>query len=128
MPKLVVDFTNETTISVDLKPLQGHLEKTLERLNETKDLAVELTIIDQEKIQQLNRDFLQHDYPTDVLSFLAPEEPTLSEVEGPSPLGSIAICLPVAQKQATDAGITLEDELKVLAGHSLLHLLGFHHK
>lgn len=126
-----MDFTNETTVSVNLLPFQQHLENILKRLGDDRNINIELTIAGEAKVQQLNRDFLHHDYPTDVLSFPSPKGLTLSDhegVEGPAtPLGSIIICLPVAQKQAAEAGITFEDELKVLAGHSLLHLLGYHH-
>jgi probable rRNA maturation factor len=125
MGKLVVDSTNETAVSVNSLPLQQHLEKILERLSDKRDVSIELTIAGEAKVRQLNRDFLHHDYATDVLSFPAPDG--VGEDE-PRMLGSVIICLPVAQKQAAAAGITFEDELKVLAGHSLLHLLGYHHK
>lgn len=126
MAKLVVDFTNETDVQFDVAPLQQHLERILDRLDDKRELAIELLIADTEKVQQLNKKYLEHDYPTDVLSFPAPKE--VGEKDEAKPLGSIILCEPIARNQANEAGISFEEELKVLAGHSLLHLLGFHHR
>ncbi len=125
MAKLVVDFTNETDVSIELAQLKKHLETILDHLDDERDLAVELAITGQETIQKLNKEFLRHDYPTDVLSFPAPDE--IGESAKAKPLGSIIICEPIAREQAAAAGISFENELEVLAGHSLLHLLGYHH-
>jgi probable rRNA maturation factor len=71
-------------------------------------------------LQQLNRDFLGHDYPTDVLSFpttaLKPE------------LGEIAISLERAAAQAAEFGHTWLEEVKILLLHGTLHLLGYDHE
>lgn len=127
MTKLAVEFTNETTVSVDSTPLKAQLEKILARLGKVGDFVVELKITDEKTIHGLNQRYLNHDYPTDVLSFPSPTGLVMSEIEGPAPLGGIVICVSVAQKQAKAAGISLDDELKVLASHGLLHLLGYHH-
>lgn len=79
-----------------------------------------------EELQGLNRDFLGHDYPTDVLSFPAgegvPDVPELAAY-----LGDIAISLPTAQRQADSAGHALRSELLLLTIHGVLHLLGYDH-
>lgn len=125
MAKIKVELTNETTVSVEKAPIQQHLAMILDRLGETRELTVELKITSKAAIRQLNREFLQKDYPTDVLSFPAPDEVGES---GENLLGSIAICQEIAQQQATEAGISLTSEVKMLSGHSLLHLLGYHHR
>ncbi len=60
---------------------------------------------------------------TDVLSFPA-GEPFWSQ----GFLGSLAICLPVAERQAKQYSHSLRTELKVLLIHGFLHLLGFDHE
>jgi probable rRNA maturation factor len=69
-------------------------------------------------MQKLNRDFLQHDYPTDVLSFP-------SEDAG---LGDLAISVERAEAQAREFGHRRTQELQVLMLHGLLHLLGHDHE
>ena len=75
-------------------------------------------------VRQLNRRFRRKDAPTDVLSFPA-------ERRAPSAdkyLGDIAIATGVARRQAREAGHAYDTELRVLALHGLLHLLGYDHE
>lgn len=78
---------------------------------------------DDAKLQSLNRDFLGKDYPTDVLSFPNPEE------EGSEAgLGELAISVERAQIQANEQGHSLNEELKILMLHGVLHLMGMDHE
>lgn len=71
----------------------------------------------------MNREFRGKDKPTDVLSFPSPES------RAPSPvLGDIAIATGVATRQAREMGHSVQTELRVLALHGLLHLLGYDHE
>jgi probable rRNA maturation factor len=72
------------------------------------------------ELQRLNRDFLGHDYPTDVLSFPS------GESEGF--LGEMAISADRAAQQAAEFGHPLEDEIKILMLHGMLHLMGLDHE
>lgn len=86
------------------------------------DLTIVLT--DDARIQELNRDYLGIDAPTDVLSFPASE----TDPETGSPyLGDILISLPYAAKSAQKAGHPLEAEVQLLVVHGVLHLLGHDH-
>ncbi len=94
----------------------------------------ELTIalVTDREIQALNRRFRRTDAPTDVLSFPNSEPRTPNpEPRTPNPagehLGDIAIATGVARRQAREAGHSYEIELRVLALHGLLHLLGYDH-
>ncbi|MCC6389086.1 MAG: rRNA maturation RNase YbeY [Bryobacterales bacterium] len=106
-----------------------------------------------DRLQQLNRDFLDHDYPTDVLSFPAagiPDADTLAcRVPDPGDasafhasrrpgrpalrvpqqmLGDIAISVERAAEQAAAFGHTIEQEIEILMLHGALHLLGMDHE
>jgi probable rRNA maturation factor len=70
------------------------------------------------RVRALNRQFRHQDHPTDVLSFPAGER---------GQLGDVVIAAGVARRQARDAGHSLQTELRVLALHGLLHLLGYDH-
>ena len=75
-----------------------------------RDVAIAL--VSDARIRALNRRFRRKDRPTDVLSF----EPS-----------DIVIATGVARRQAREAGHSYGDELKVLALHGLLHLMGYDH-
>lgn len=81
------------------------------------DLCV--AIVSNRRMRALNRQFRGKDYATDVLSF-----PSGS----PGFLGDIVIAGGVAAAQAKFARHSLATELKVLALHGLLHLLGYDHE
>ena len=73
---------------------------------------VTVALVSDARIRALNRQFRRKDAVTDVLSF----EPS-----------DIAIATAVARRQAREAGHSYADELKVLALHGLLHLMGYDH-
>ena len=86
------------------------------------DLTIVLT--DDAQLQELNREYLGVDAPTDVLSFPASE----SDPETDAPyLGDILISIPRAKQQAEAAGHSIEDEVQLLVVHGTLHLLGHDH-
>ena len=72
------------------------------------------------ELQRLNREFLGHDYPTDVLSF--------PNTAGIGYLGEIAISLERAEVQGREHGHTRLDEARILLLHGVLHLIGFDHE
>jgi probable rRNA maturation factor len=80
----------------------------------------ECLITDDRELRRLNRDFLGHDYPTDVLSFPSGSEKGMA--------GAIAISSERATEQAAEFGHTLGEEVKILMLHGVLHLLGMDHE
>ena len=74
--------------------------------------GITIALVSDARIRALNKQFRRKDAPTDVLSF----EP-----------GDIAIATGVARRQARDAGHSYSTELRVLALHGLLHLIGYDH-
>lgn len=81
---------------------------------------VTVAIVSDRRMRILNRSFRGQDYATDVLSFAAePEEPGVA--------GDIVIASGVAARQAAAHRHSLGVELRVLALHGLLHLLGYDH-
>jgi probable rRNA maturation factor len=80
---------------------------------------VTVALVADARVSALNRQYRQKNRPTDVLSFPAHE---------PGRLGDVAIALGVARRQARAAGHSLGTELRILALHGLLHLLGYDHE
>lgn len=91
------------------------------------DGHVSLKLVSSAQIQKLNRTYAGINEPTDVLSFGYPEYQAPSP-ELPKDLGDIAICLPIARRQAKAAETDFTTETATLALHGLLHLAGFDHQ
>ncbi len=83
-----------------------------------------IALVDEARIQGLNRDFLGEDAPTDVLSFPA-DEP--DPETGCLYLGDVVISVGRAAEQARERGHTVEAEMQLLVVHGVLHLLGHDH-
>jgi len=85
-----------------------------------------LVIVDDEQIQQINRDYLQRDKPTNVISFAQQE----GEGAGicPQLLGDVVISVQTAARDAQEAQVSLFSELSFLLIHGILHLLGYDHE
>jgi probable rRNA maturation factor len=82
---------------------------------------VGIALVSDARMRRLNRQYRRKDYATDVLSFPAADE------DGASAGGDIVIATGVARRQAKAAGHSYQAELRVLALHGLLHLLGYDH-
>jgi probable rRNA maturation factor len=94
---------------------------------------VAIALVSDRRMRQLNAQFRRVDEPTDVLSFPAGSSPApLANGPGKLPqqkeLGDVAIAVGVARRQAGEQGHALRTELRVLALHGLLHLLGYDHE
>jgi probable rRNA maturation factor len=86
---------------------------------------VAIALAADQHLRKLNRQYRGKDYATDVLSFPADD---VRPKGGPRFLGDIVIATGVARRQATEAGHAYATELRVLALHGLLHLLGYDHE
>jgi probable rRNA maturation factor len=76
------------------------------------------------RIQELNKEFLGIDSPTDVLAFPAGH---VDPDTGHEYLGDVIISFPQAKNQADQAGHSLSAEINLLVVHGVLHLLGYEH-
>ena len=82
-----------------------------------------IALLSDQKVQTLNRQYRKTDRVTDVLSFSSIRAGAESDY-----LGDIAIASGVARRQAKLAGHSVQNELRLLALHGFLHLLGYDHK
>lgn len=112
---------------VPAKHLQTVAESVLR--HEHSSDQVTLVVTDDQGIQELNRDFLGIDAPTDVLAFSAQEgaESFVSAPGSSSYLGDVIISYPRAVAQSDEMGHSLKLEIDLLIVHGLLHLLGYDH-
>lgn len=85
---------------------------------ENADLDLSLVFVDDAKIQKINREFLDHDWPTDVIAFDLGDE-------GPGPSGEIYVSVDTARREAKERGIEPAAEMLFYCVHGTLHLLGY---
>jgi len=83
------------------------------------DYEISLAFVDNPTIHRLNKQFLDHDEPTDVLSFPM-SGPDAKKLEGELVLG-----VEVALVAATEGGHDVQAELAYYVIHGLLHLCGY---
>ncbi|AKP47849.1 rRNA maturation RNase YbeY [Bacillus smithii] len=126
----LIDETNELK-QEDLELVEQLLQFASEKEGIQEESEVSVTFVDNQRIQEINRDYRHKDQPTDVISF-ALEETDEEEVEiigedMPRVLGDIIISVPKAREQAHDYGHSFQRELGFLAVHGFLHLLGYDH-
>jgi probable rRNA maturation factor len=90
------------------------------------DQDLSIAIEDDERLHSLNKEFLDIDAPTDVLSFPAGDD-EIDPESGALYLGDIIISYPRALEQASTNGHPVMDEIQLLVVHGVLHLLGHDH-
>jgi probable rRNA maturation factor len=80
--------------------------------------TLSIAVVSDKAIRQLNRRYLQHDYATDVISFLLDSGTGSLE-------GEIIVSAETAATQAPQFGFSPQDELLLYVIHGTLHLVGF---
>lgn len=102
------------------------LEFSFKELGLHPDCDLSLAFINDTEMEQLHLKWMNLPGSTDVMSFpmdeLKPNHPD------PGILGDIVISPIFARTQAEKAGHSFEHEVKILAAHGLLHLLGYDHQ
>ncbi len=123
--------------SLEVSWLQSVAEQVLIAQEASSDVELSLVITRQERVRQLNRDYLGTDAPTDVLAFsMLPELPVKGEPgvplfvtppDGALHLGEVIISYPQAVIQAEEHHHSVKKEIAILIIHGVLHLLGYDH-
>lgn len=103
-------------------------EELINRILEPYDGIMNIIFVGDEEIHQINRDYRNIDRITDVISFALKDELDLIDMNNlDDELGDIFICIPQAQRQATEYGHSILREIGFLAVHGYLHLNGYDH-
>jgi probable rRNA maturation factor len=114
----------------------GDIRKCAETLLAEEQVAsasISLVFVDDREIQRLNRDYLQHDYATDVISFLLEERlPDRDDASPESPRGygkyldgEVIVSVETAIRSAEEYRWSAEQETILYVVHGLLHLVGY---
>ncbi len=117
MIKVAVACPQES-VAVDRGAMR-QIARTVLEGEDVTDAEISLAFVDNETIHRLNKRYLDHDEPTDVLSF------PLSEGGSAKLVGELVIGAEVARDQAADRGHDVQAELALYVIHGLLHLCGY---
>ncbi|MCY8499231.1 rRNA maturation RNase YbeY [Bacillus atrophaeus] len=130
---LLIDIIDETESVAEemLKEVEKLLLFAAEREGVQDQAEVSVTIVTNDEIQQINKEYRGKDTPTDVISFALEEEGEdeveIVGAEMPPVLGDIIISADRTREQAEEYGHSFLRELGFLAVHGFLHLLGYDH-
>lgn len=137
MPEI---FNNQRKIKLELNSLANFIECHL-KFSETRAEDFTVAFVSDRKMRQLNKKFRGKNSTTDVLSFpheadefmsnklqFVDEESANLSLQDSDYLGDIVISAERAERQAKENGLTLENEIKQLILHGLLHLCGYDHE
>lgn len=112
-------------VNLDLQRIRRVMNKILNYVDR-KDKEISLLFVDNEEIRDINKRYLNRDYPTNVISF------SLTDGEygniNPDVLGDIVISVEKAREDAGEAEIELNDAIDFLMIHGILHLLDYNHE
>lgn len=110
------------------RPRKGDIRSLLDRILAAEGVegGLEIAFVGERAIRALHRDWLGDDTVTDVISFpLGPPLP--GPVALAVPIGSVAVCVPVCEREALARRVALHDEIARMLIHGALHVLGFDH-
>jgi len=109
----------QDVFAVDLERVRTVCEAILAD-SKIRSGRMNVVLVDSDTIRQFNRDFLQHDYPTDTISFPIEDRRSEGYLEG-----EVLVCTEIAKDRAGEFGWTAEEELLLYVVHGMLHLTGF---
>ncbi len=111
-------------VMVDCSRLRKITEFVL-KLMQLREAEISIVLFSDRGIQQLNKNYLGRNRPTDVLAFSQREGDDIGTY--PACLGDVIISTESAARQAEEKGLSFNQELDLLLVHGILHLLGYDH-
>lgn len=118
---LIFEFSNrQATLQIDT----ASWKKVLSTMMQSEGIPraeISVAIVSDAEIHQLNRQYLSHDYPTDVLSFVL-------DRSGEELIGEIIVSADTALERCSEFCWSPEDELTLYLIHGALHLVGYKDK
>jgi probable rRNA maturation factor len=102
----------------DLRRLRSLIKMICSRFD-VPHARISIAIVNDSIIESINREYLNHDYPTDVISF------DLSEADDPQRQFEVMVNWDEAVRQSRQRGHSPQAELALYVTHGLLHNLGY---
>lgn len=116
---ITIDVTDtQSHLKVDHARIRGLAERTL-RDHDVAWAGISIVIVDNPAIRTINARHLNHDWPTDVITF------PISDADDDQLNGELVVSAEMAVKTASEIGVDPADELALYVVHGLLHLCGY---
>jgi probable rRNA maturation factor len=122
---MVEVVSRQRKMPIDCEPWRAFTAKAL-KLAPANGAGVTVAFISDRAMRELNRRWRGKEGTTDVLSFPAAQD-EFEKAEGAT-LGDVVISVEQAARQASEHGLSFENEVKQLVLHGLLHLCGYDHE
>lgn len=110
----------QATLTIDEAQLRAAVELVL-RDSPYDSGVISIAVVDDPTIHEINRQYLEHDYPTDILSFPLEDNPPYLE-------GELVVSTDTATSNAAEYNWSAHHELVLYVIHGTLHLVGYHDK
>ena len=117
-----IEIADQQNAEFDADPLIAAIQMIADD-HEIGRAEISVAIVDDPTIRQLNQQYLQHDYETDVISFVLDWNETARAL-----LGQLIVSTDTAATLAQDVGSTMQEELLLYVIHGMLHLVGYDDK
>ena len=115
---LCIEISNEGTAHQTNEPQLRKAVRAILKDAAIRSAEISIAVISDAEMHRLNRKYLDHDYPTDVLSFALEREADHLE-------GEIIVSADYAAREAVQYGWSADDELLLYVIHGALHLVGY---
>ncbi|MCA9262679.1 MAG: rRNA maturation RNase YbeY [Planctomycetales bacterium] len=125
MSKIVVEINDQ---QADVCIASGQIESAVRTVLEGESIEtahLSVALVDDVTIWKINRDFLGHDYPTDVISFPLSGGPDCGRIPAQPLEGELVISGETAARGAVEYGWSAANELILYVIHGTLHLAGY---
>jgi probable rRNA maturation factor len=125
----MIDVVNlQRKIKIDTAIFREYVAELSASVEEGQGNTFSVAFISDRRMKELNGLFRDKDSTTDVLSFTHEPDEFENTVDGTSFIGDVVISVEQAQRQAKENNLNLENEIKQLILHGLLHLCGYDHE
>lgn len=108
---------------IDIPVIEHDLQRLIEIIKEKEHVSFELlevVYVDEEEIVRVNKEYLNRDYVTDIISFRYDEDDSNSPIEG-----TLYCCAQRINEQAVEFESPTKQEFERIFIHGVLHLIGY---
>ena len=117
-----IEIADQQDTAFDSAPLIAAIEMIADD-HQVRHAEISIAVVDDPTIRRLNKQYLNHDYETDVISFVLDWDEDRSKLAG-----QLIVSTDTAAELARDVGGTMQEELLLYVIHGMLHLVGYDDK
>ena len=118
----------ESRYKINRKQIKETVIKVLLKQQINSPVEVSIAVIGNRKMRALNKKYRDIDKSTNVLSFSQTEGELTQQPPDKLYLGDIVLAYPKVVEDCACDNMLIDDRVNELVEHSLMHLLGFHHR